>query len=185
MEVDVRFGRVKDLTWVIHLQRVFSNQLGFVPKLSLRDALGRREILVPWVNAEPAGYVYSRVLEQQRWTRSIVQAAVPMDLQRCGVGLATVDYLSRTAAEDVVQAWCREDLVACLFWSSLGFYPVVARSAVTARGKGMVCWRKPLTRLGVARLRKVPDRVGGRGKRLSDGRLDSPVFFPVAGDWVV
>lgn len=142
-------GKPSHLKMVIDLQKKFSNQLGFLPKVAIEQYLEKGLTGIAIENGEPCGYVLGRPsFRYQRQLRPITQAAVYMDAQRRHHGLALVDAVCRRALADgqlAVQASCAADIEAVEFWMTAGFLPIHDRELPNARGRQIIVFRRLIT----------------------------------------
>ena len=171
------------LPFVAALQARHSAAVGFLPIVAINSYLERRQVIFGFENDDPAGYVLWRPsLRTQPHVASIVQAAVCLDAQRRGVGLAAVDALiglRREAGTRIVQAWCAEDLEANEFWAASGFERIASAEGGRQRGRVMILWRRPIVRgVSAAEIGRLPDRVGWKARKLSNLlKSDRPIPF--------
>ena len=132
-------------TFCRHLQRKFSNELGFLPDEATRWYLDSGNVIIATENDDPAGMLISKSHSPlMPLVLPIFQAAICYDAQRRHIGLQLVDTLKRKAIaieKPVIQLWCRADLEANAFWQAAGFTPVGARTGGRGRGVPHVCWR--------------------------------------------
>lgn len=146
---EVRPATPADLSFILQLQKRFSNELGFLPKIALEWYLENHRVLLATENDEPAGYVLGRDL--LRWNpaiRPITQAAIQFDAQRRGAGLALVrrtEDEGREAGQVATQACCREGIDANDFWQLAGYEKICQLTPQTKRNQPMNIWRKQLT----------------------------------------
>ena len=137
-----------DLLFIRDLQRRFSNQIGFFPTVATERELERGNVLTGTLNDDNAGFLLIRpALSCQPTTATIIQAAVRMDAQRWGVGLALVEQAASAAiarGQTILQASCRQSLEANLFWPAAGFVAVATRQGGNAHAEQIIIWRKPL-----------------------------------------
>jgi hypothetical protein len=160
-----------DRSYVVSLQRKFSNQLGFIPAAGLDVYISRGSVLLSTENGEPAGYVLHRAPSRRdAGVAKIIQTAVQLDAQRRSHGLALVESIAAqhaAAGAELLQACVRSDLESNAFFNAAGFRPVAIRSAPSARELPHIIWRRPLTPAGVARIAIVaaPRCLTGPGGR--------------------
>lgn len=144
----IRRARPADAKFLSHLQKKFSNQLGFLPTKALAWYIENLRVGVALENGEPCGYVLGR--ERFRFCplmRPITQTAVAMDAQRRHHGLALVQAICKQAIDAkqlAVQAVCAEDLEANDFWLAAGFEAIDVTAPENARGRKLIIWRKQL-----------------------------------------
>lgn len=170
--VPVYSASIADEPFVVNLQKRFSNQIGFLPRAALTEAIGRNLIAVAVENGTPAGYMLIRPAAQhQPWCASIIQAAVELDAQRHSHGRNLLAHLLKRANRvHVIQAWCRSDLEANAFWQQMGFSQVALLERQSARKKSMVLYRKALTNEGRKYIFELPKRAGWRAARCDNIR---------------
>jgi N-acetylglutamate synthase-like GNAT family acetyltransferase len=139
-----------DLKFVDKLQRRFGHSVGFLCTEALKFNLEHDHVAIALENGEPAGYLLGRPgLGWQPLLTPIFQACVAMDAQRRHHGLALLLLLeerSRASGKIGVQANCAIGVEANEFWQAAGFKPICHMTPKTARGREIICWRKPLVR---------------------------------------
>jgi N-acetylglutamate synthase-like GNAT family acetyltransferase len=166
----IQLARASDLTYVLHLQKRFSNALGFLPKAALEWYVDHRRLRLASDGRQPCGYVVGR--SSLRWNRQITpitQAAVDFDEQRRGAGLDLVGHVeneARQAGQSALQAMCRADLDANAFWRAAGFEEIGRYLTQTARGKEIICWRKCLQVNRPRWFDQLPPVAGHQARRL-------------------
>lgn len=167
-EQNIHIATEKELQYVIHLQKKFTNELGFLPYDALREYLLRKQIKIGEENSDPAGYLLFRPIStQQKFVATIVQAAVQMDSRRRHLGLNLVQSLVEEAAANgsrILQCWCAADIEAREFWKSAGFIEVARKDPANTRGRELILYRKALTSLRVGELETIPASSGVRRK---------------------
>lgn len=162
--VDLRQAQPHDVIFVDHLQRQFGEAVGFMPKVALHQYLNKQCILLAWENGQPAGYMISRTATP--WTPSmsaIYQLCICLDAHRRHIGtalLASLEDTARKIANVGIQANCAIGVQANEFWSASGFIPICHFVGGTARGREIICWRKPLTKKIPLWFAAPPTRVG-------------------------
>lgn len=173
------WGRVKHLSYVVSLQRRFTEQLGFVPRAAVIQRLKSHQVLIALENGEPAGFLLgATAVSNALHIRPIYQAAVQMDAQRRRHGLELLDQLSTAAlshGQSMLQCFCRQELEANDFWRAAGFVKIALRDVNASRGEPCLLWRKPLVKMSAATLLEIPANVrnhagGGRSVRAHDYR---------------
>lgn len=160
----VRLGTAVDLPFVQHLQRVYSNQLGFLPGAALRWYLDNGRCSIVFENGDPAGYTLGRPrLRAQPWVQPLTQTAVSFDVQRRSHGTALVEAAAADAVRNgrtILQAWCRTDIPANAFWLAAGFEPLALRRPETARSQPLLLWRRCLDERQRPLLAALPAAAG-------------------------
>jgi N-acetylglutamate synthase-like GNAT family acetyltransferase len=148
-QTEIRPATVADTRYLRHLQRKFSDALGFLPTAAIDWYAESGNVAIAEENGEPAGYLLGRpALNWQPLLRPIYQAAVAMDAQRRHHGLAllrTVEAAAEAAGQTGLQANCAAGLEANEFWHAAGFIPICYLTPLNCRTRPLICWRKPLT----------------------------------------
>lgn len=157
---------MSDLKFVDALQKRFSNQVGFLPRPAITQYLDAGQVRIIAENGSPAGYILGRPsLAWQPLLRPIFQACIAMDAQRRHLGLM---LLKQIEAETIasgqigIQANCAADIEANEFWKAAGFSLICHLNPSNARGRDIVCWRKPLIRKIPLWFALPPARAGHR-----------------------
>jgi GNAT superfamily N-acetyltransferase len=170
----VTLATTAQLSFLLDLQKKFSNQLGFLPRQAIQEYVDTRRVLIARENGEPAGYLLApRRLASLPHVVPLVQTAIAFDAQRRGLGLLLVDVVTAWAISDgrsMLQAWCRADLTANDFWRSAGFFPVAQRRTPNARRQPLILWRRPLTAILPTAMLALPTRAGHAGRSVTDAR---------------
>jgi N-acetylglutamate synthase-like GNAT family acetyltransferase len=183
----IRPATLTDRLYVKHLQRRFTNQIGFLPTQATEREIARGRFLLGELNHDDAGFLFLHpCLATQPTTAAIIQAAVQMDAQRHAVGTALVAQAAAQAAANgstILQATCLESLDANLFWRDCGFIEVARKQGGTARGKQTIIWRLPLT--PTAELFKLPTSLytrapGGKWCKMRPAPTQLPLWTPEA-----
>jgi hypothetical protein len=181
-QIQVDVAKPADRPYIIALQKKFSNQIGFLPTAAIDELVTASRVLVGRINEEPAGYfAFRQKMRGVPNCASIVQAAVQYDAQRLGVAMALENAaaeLCRNAKAEMIQAWCRSDLPANLFWDVMRYRQIAQRHPKNARKRPIILWRKPLTPTHPSNLSEVP-RVAGCRTRLIAATDQIQTFF----DW--
>lgn len=146
---DIRVATPADVKYVIDLQKRFSNHLGFLPAVAIKEYVDAKRVGIAFENGEPAGYVLGRdAYRSQPLLRPICQAAVQMDAQRKYHGEQLVKRVvarAQAAGQLAVQAVCAGDLESNAFWKALGFEQIDSIVPDNARGRVLIIWRKLTT----------------------------------------
>lgn len=141
----VRIGLIRDLSYVVSLQKKWSNELGFLPRLGLRRFLKRRTALIVEERGLPAGYVL--LYPNEIGVGSIVQCAVDPEVLRTTIGTELVRRVTSMALERecfLLRLGCREDLPANEFWRTMGFHLGGVKRCANARGRRVLLYGKEL-----------------------------------------
>lgn len=175
MDRSIRPATEADARYLSHLQKVFSNQLGFLPKPALDVYAAKGWAMIGSENGTEAGYILGR--PQYRYEKRmapITQAAVAMDAQRKSLGLSLVNAWcekARQDGKDVVQCSCANDIDAMKFWPEAGFFPICELDPKNARGRKMTVWRIPLRGFRPSWFGTPPIAAGFRAKRSTQSQL--------------
>lgn len=141
----IRIATLRDLSYVIKLQRIWSNQVGFLPKPALERYIENQSTLLVRLNNQHAGYL-SWALSRKGLLR-LNQLAIDPELLRGKLGTDIVHAVERAARKgscSVVRFQTRIDLEANLFWADLGYTTTAIFQHPTARRKALVEWTKCL-----------------------------------------
>jgi N-acetylglutamate synthase-like GNAT family acetyltransferase len=141
----IRQATAADLSFLLHLQRTWSNNVGFLPRQCFERYTLSGQILVVTENATPAGYL--------SWTAApngllrLPQVAVHPDLLRTTIGTKLLRHVVRAAQRhccSVVRLTSRSDLPANDFWPTLGFRCTAILTPKTTRNRPLLEWTLPL-----------------------------------------
>lgn len=148
-DADVIRGTTDHVKMMVHLQKRFSDHLGFLPEKALAWYAAENHVGIAKENGTGVGYILGRpAFAYQPLMRPITQAAVFLDAQRRHHGLKLVEavcHKAATAGQHVVQASCAADLDACDFWMEAGFIPVFLHKLENRRQRDIVIFRRLLT----------------------------------------
>ncbi|HEY1187988.1 MAG TPA: GNAT family N-acetyltransferase [Gemmata sp.] len=153
-----------DLPFIDHLQRRYREQLGFLPRAALDEAVCAGRVWLALENGCPAGYLYARDRYHGRAEVGVIyQAALSYDARRRHVGTALVEGWVAAHAAGVRQVvlWCARDIEANLFWESLGFAALGYRVGGSKRGRVHVLWVRATAPDGPAGALWVPSQTSG------------------------
>jgi N-acetylglutamate synthase-like GNAT family acetyltransferase len=141
----VRLAIPSDLTFLLDLQRHWSNNVGFLPRACFERYTNLGRILVVTENDTPAGYL--------SWTCTpsglirIPQVAVSPELLRTTIGTKLIRHVQRRAVQfhaSVIRLTSRSDLSANEFWPTLGFRCTCIFTPCTTRNRPLLEWTLPL-----------------------------------------
>jgi N-acetylglutamate synthase-like GNAT family acetyltransferase len=145
----IRLATATDLLFIRDLQRRFTNQIGFLPTSRVEKEIEKQNILLQTLNDDDAGFLLTiPSLSYQPKTTAIIQTAVRMDAQRQAVGLDLVHRIetaAQRAGQSILQAWCKQNLEANLFWKAAGFEAIATRPGGNGKQIPHVLWRKALS----------------------------------------
>lgn len=118
----VRTATLADLKFVLHLQRTWSRNLGFLPSVAIERYLARGGVTLVRTNQEPAGYLL-HTINRDKLVR-ILQVAIDPELLRTTLGTLAMHHTLRQARAHgaaLVRLTSRSDLIANQFWPNFGF----------------------------------------------------------------
>lgn len=166
----VRTATLADLSFIEHLQRKFSNHVGFLPRAALVEYVDAGGVTLIEENGDPAGYVaFRRRLRSLKWCRPITQACVAMDAQRRHLGLRLLDHVHAVAYGDLLEAtqcWIAEDLKEVQFFIAAGFQVIGRRKPHNARSRSLLLMRKNLNPFLPPRFFDMPAVAGCVPRRI-------------------
>lgn len=173
----LREASTADLSFVLDLQKRFSNQLGFLPRAAVEWYVSNGRVTIATADGQPAGYILGRPrLRCLPQVQPLTQTAIDFEAQRRGLGLLLVQHALAEALRDgrsLLQAWCRVDLQANEFWSAAGFTAIAIREPPTARARPLILWRRAVTADGQAKILHLPAAAGWRATANERRRLIS------------
>ena len=141
----VQVARDTDLAFVVHLQKVWSDNVGFLTRAALKEYIRSKQLLLVYENAAPAGYL--------SWTCTakglvrLQQVAIDAELLRTTLGTKIMRHISRAGIRgncSIVRLRSRSDLPANLFWPELGFTLTATFLNRTKRLLPLLEWTFPL-----------------------------------------
>lgn len=141
----VRLAQPSDLRYILHLQNLWSNNVGFLPACTFERYIARRQILLVLQNDEPAGYL--SFTTTHKGLLRVPQVAVDPQLLRTTIGTKIMRHLERAAIRNnlaLIRLTSRSDLPANLFWPHLGFHPTAILTPQTKRQLPHIEWSKQL-----------------------------------------
>lgn len=140
-------GVPSDLNYLIHLQKKWSNNLGFLPKTALQRYLRNQQALVVHKNGEPAGYLLWDYSKRDNLIK-IPQVAIEASLLRTGIGTLVMKQLETAATNSsctVLRLRSRTDLEANNLWPTLGWFVSAVFYKQNARNLPVYEWTRQLT----------------------------------------
>lgn len=170
----IRTASLNDLAFLDHLQKTYTNCLGFLPRVALEWYAETAHVRLAEENGQAAGYILGH--HRLRWQpllRPIYQAAVAMDATRRHHGLAllaVIEAEARAAGQIGLQANCAAELEANEFWKAAGFIPIACLTPINRRGRDLICWRKPLVRNVPSWFADLPKRAGHKAAASKSSR---------------
>ena len=134
--IEIQTTTESDVSYIVALQKKFSNQVGFVPTTAIHDHISRRHYTICKINGQHSSYILQSGGTLK--TVHLIQVAVEEKMWRSGIGTAILDHViqkNKTKRYPNVTAYVREDLQANSYFTSLGFQEVRKRPGGIARGK--------------------------------------------------
>lgn len=141
----IRVARPADLSFILHLQKVWSNNVGFLPKCSFERYIDNHQILLINENDDSAGYL-SWTFRHDGIIR-LPQLAIDPQLLRRSLGTRIMNRIAaagRAGDCSIIRLRCRSNLTANTVWPTLGFVVTAAVARPTARGFPVLEWTKQL-----------------------------------------
>jgi len=141
----IRTATPSDLKYLVHLQKRWSNDVGFLPRQALLDYLERRGALIITQNAEPCGYLLFR--PSKRGIVRIPQVAIDPELLRSTAGTCLLSKLKHAATANgcfALRALSRTDTLAHLFFPAIGFTATAVLPAPSKRHMPVIEWTHSL-----------------------------------------
>ncbi len=141
----VNVATTKDLPFIVHLQRHWSENVGFMTRAALKAYILDARILIVRQNAEEAGYL--------AWTCTkeglvrMIQLAVDPQLLRTHLGTKMTNHLKRAAKRghcSLIRHRTRSNLEANYLWPDLGFTVTGVYLNPTKRSLPLIEWTLPL-----------------------------------------
>lgn len=137
----IRVAGPADLHYILHLQRTYSNHLGFLTTQAHREYIARQGVLLTLENDEPCGYINFRI--SPRGLIRIPQIACDPEVLRTSIGTKLINHLRSQATEAhcyLLRALSRTDTPAHLFLPAVGFKPTAIFPRPSTRALPVVEW---------------------------------------------
>lgn len=160
-----------DVAYVVHLQKVWSNQLGFLPKPALQRYIDNKATLLVQLNGQHAGYLNWQLTK--KGLLRIVQIAIEPELLRGRLGTETMAYIEAAAKRgscSVIRLCTRADIAATLFFREQHFQTTAIFERPTARRQRIIEWTKCL----IDPLKLTDNLVTRKRKRLRQQQFAQP-----------
>ena len=118
------------VAYTCHLQRQYTDELGFLPKLAIRQYAQRNQILLTHENKEPCAYALyydGRNGNRPRldpFTLRIHQLCTQYDARRLAHATRLINQvydIAKTGHFNRIRAWVAQDIQANDFWKAVGF----------------------------------------------------------------
>lgn len=165
--ITTRYARASDYSYILHLQRKFSEQLGFIPSSEIAKACEDQRIRVALQNNQHVGYVLTYWRQNPSGSAPVLQVAVQMDAQRTSAGShliqqLRIDALSRHYVG--LKLSCRATVEAHAFFLANEFYPVAMFEGGKKRKQVCIVW-------STTRDLYLSQKMGADGRRLAVLRI--------------
>ena len=178
----VHIATEADLSFVLDLQRRWSNALGFLPRCCHERYIAAKHVLIVRENGLSAGFCNFTVTP--RGLVRLPQVAVHHDLLRASIGsklLAAITTAARRGHCEAIRLTSRSDLECNLFWPTAGFRFTCLTRPASTRGYPLLEWTLPLydpTDVALAFVQK--SRAGRTGRLLipPTPNFDDKTFLP-------
>jgi len=141
----IRPGTARDLTYLDHLSRRFSRQVGFLNRTAMREHLELGHYTVLDLEGQPAAFTLTT--GGIRKPVRIVQHAVDEEMWRQGWGLKLIEAAALKATrcpQAGLNLTCRDGLPANAFWQAAGARLIDVRPGGRERRKMLLEWSFPL-----------------------------------------
>lgn len=174
----IRTGTPADLTYLKHLQKRWSANVGFLPSVAFERYLDTGQVLLIDERGQEAGYLI--------WTFRkdglvrIPQVAISPELLRTTLGTKAISSIIRSARKhncSVLRLTSRSDLAANRFWPIFGFRPTATIARPTTRGLPLIEWTLQL--LDTAAVAHML-ATGGRAYRIGKAPPPTPPLLTPA-----
>ncbi len=164
--IDIRLGNTGDIGFIDELQKQYSKNLGFMPKLWLENKIKAEHILIAEVGCVSdapmggasemhptrVGYIIAQDRYLKRDELGIVyQLVVSPGKQRSFIGAALLkaQFDRSQYGCRLYCCWCAQDLEANHFWEAMGFYPLAYRNGAEKKGRDgksrvQIFWEKKI-----------------------------------------
>ena len=142
----VKTASIRDLRFVVSLQRRWSNTVGFLPACTHQRYIEAGHVLIVLENDEPAGFLNFTITT--KGLLRLPQVAIHPDLLRTTLGSKVMRTLIRHAERNqmgAIRLTSRSDLQANIFWPTLGFKPTAILTPRTRRNKPHIEWTLQLS----------------------------------------
>ena len=136
-------SRGSDIKFLDHLQKKYSNQVGFLPTSALEWNIANGKVSIALENDEPAAYLLGKgTYLRDPHFGIIYQAAVSYDARRRLMGTALVQHFIDHMEPNVrlIGLWCAQDIEANEFWNACGFEAIAARHGSRRKGRVHIFW---------------------------------------------
>ncbi len=135
----------KQLKFIEHLQRTWSNEVGFLPRSAIKRYIQQRCVLLVEQNKQYAGYLLWQLT--RKGLLRVVQLAVEPELLRERLGTDIMSYIETAAKKgscSIVRLQTRIDINANIFFREVGFTTTAVFHRATTRNRPIIEWTKSL-----------------------------------------
>lgn len=143
----VRLATPADLSLVLHLQAVYSDALGFLPRQTHQRYIDANQVVLVCENGTPAGFL--SFIPAKTGVCRIPQVAVHPDLLRTALGTTLIGCIAGAALNGgctMLRLTSRSDLLCNAAWPVLGFVPSGYQTPRNSRKRPLIEWTLPLWR---------------------------------------
>lgn len=142
----VEIATNESLKFVEHLQRQWSNEVGFLPRSALKRYVQGGNVLLVRENQQYAGYLLWQLTK--KGLLRVVQLAVEPELLRGRMGSDIMTYIedaARRGSCSIVRLQTRIDIDANMFFNEIGYKTTAIFQRPTTRKRPLIEWTKTLT----------------------------------------
>ena len=164
IDVSVREATLADLSFVDHLQKLHSNQVGFMRTSWIETKIAKGQVIVA---VDPAGVPLGYCMSVDRYFKRddvgiIHQMNVVPGRQRSVIGATLLKAMFERSAYGcrLFCCWCAQDLPANRFWEATGFVPLAYRPGSEKKRRVHIFWQR----------------------RIREGDHETPWWFPAKTD---
>jgi N-acetylglutamate synthase-like GNAT family acetyltransferase len=143
----IRMAKPSDLTFVSDLQTRWSNNIGFLPRAALQQAIESNRTLLVFENGQHAGYLNWSA--NRKGAVHVTQVAIEPELLRTTLGTKIMRTIERSAVKggcSIIRLASRSNLTANFFWPELGFATTAVFQRNSRRGLPLIEWTKLLVK---------------------------------------
>jgi len=131
-------------TYAEHLQRLHPEELGFLPRLAIKEYADRGQIILATQNDEPAAYALfydgrnNKRPRRHPFSLHVHQICTQDDalfLQHASSLLRRLELRAQRNQMTAITAWVAHDIPATAFWEATGFTQIASRKGGTKRNR--------------------------------------------------
>lgn len=141
----VHIATTSDLPYVDHLQKLWRDDIGWIPMSRLRLYVDRTQLLIAKHRGQHAGYLDWCC--NRKGLLTILQLAIDQELWRSGLGSMIMHHLQHAAQNahcSALRLYSHEHLDAQYLWQNLGFTRTAILAPKNQRNRLIHEWTKPL-----------------------------------------